>query len=256
MIKVENIVGPSPEQWEIIVKGIRNPMNSWDKSDSEMFYYLDYEEDPAWYSTDDESNNEYDWRGASELLDKAVSAKERYAFLVGDNDLKLMWNLANAGPDHGKFLRQLPVICEITAPIFWWLQFDQYKVGVTTNGTSKMHRLTEKEFTEDDFSIELYRPVNDYSTWDGGLECCQIGRINLLNDLREKYLETKDEYYWRKILEYLPESYNQKRTVSLNYAVLRNMYQQRKNHKLSEWHEFLEQMIESLPNAKELIVGE
>lgn len=270
MIKVENIVGPSPEQWEIIVKGIRNPMNSWDKSDSILMYGQSYE---GW-TFEEDLNGElvtvFDLKakkikeGKTLKFSDQIEIEPQY-FWLGDNDLKLMWNLANAGPDHGKFLRQLPVICEITAPLYWFKQFDTYKVGTTSNSCSTMHRLTEKPFELSDFSIQndvwIEQKYQDdfelgYAFEDIHLIDYFEDLITKLNNLRNRYLETKDKRYWQAIVELLPESYNQKRTVSLNYAVLRNMYQQRKNHKLSEWHEFLEQMIESLPYAKELICGE
>lgn len=227
MIKVENVVGPSPEQWDIVVQGVRNPMNSWDKSDSNYYNGWNY-------------NDLY---------------SDRTHFEMGEKDLKLMTDLANAGADHGKFLRQLPVICEITAPLYWWKQWDTYKVGTTANACSTMHRLTEKEFRLSDFSISNEMDLREILS----NETYQIffqEVIEHLNMLRKAYLETKEKWYWMKIVELLPESYMQKRTVSLNYAVLKNMYKQRKNHKLSEWIELFEQMLPELAYVDELIIGE
>lgn len=246
MIKVENIVPPSPQQWLSVTRGVRNPMNSWDKSDSKMFYNNGW--DPGYY--EDKNNKRLTFRE----YEAGVENKGE-VFVLGKKDLKLMTNLANAGSDHGKFLRQLPVICEITAPLYWWKQWDTYKVGTTANSCSTMHRLTEREFTFEDFSLDTSCET-DEPTGLGSYENVFGIIIGWLNDLRNKYLETEDKKYWKTIVEYLPESYNQKRTVSLNYAVLRNMYHQRKNHKLPEWQEFFRQLFSDLDYAEELIVGE
>ena len=210
MLKIENVVTPSDIWWEVVASGTRNAYGSWDKSDSEEYYGI---------------------------------------FFLGDKDLELMSKLANAGDDHGKFMRQLPVICEITAPHYFWPQLDQYKVGTVTNSTSKMHSLLKKPFEESDFSFDSSWMTDD----SAGIV------IDSLNRLRNSYLATvKPEdkrAIWDLILEILPMSYNQMRTWSGNYQVLRHIYHARKNHKLGEWHEFCE-WIETLPYAKELIVGE
>lgn len=222
MIKLEHTVLASPEQMEFIIEGMRNPMNSCEKSDSR----LEYDPfDPDCYYI-------------------------KY-FKLGNNDSSLMQRLSNAGTDHRKFMRMLPVYVRITAPLYWWKEFDTYKVGTVANSCSTMHKIQEKEFTLDDFSFEHI--LNDHS-WladDGNL----IGELLLiLNGAREDFLETKDKKYWWHMIQLLPSSYNQTRNVMLNYEVLSNMYHSRKNHKLDEWREFCK-WIEQLPYA-ELIIGE
>ena len=211
MIKIENRVIPSPEQWEAVIMGCRNPFNSHDKSDSE-------------------------W-----------NVEHPDIFYVGKKDLTLMNRLANAGDDHGKFMRMLPVIVDITAPHYWWPEMDQYKVGTVTDSCSKMHTLLQKEFTLDDFSYSDLTKMATEQT------------ITRLNFLRDKYLKEDDErvkkVIWRGVLEMLPLSYNQKRTWSGNYQVLKRIYWARRGHKLVEWKSFLD-FIETLPYAKELIIGE
>ena len=204
MIKIEktDVYG-----WESAIRGMRNPMNSWDKSDSVFSMY-----------------------------DK----------FIGENDLKLMKILSKAGSDHGKFLRMITVTCDVTAPLYWWKEFDTYKVGTVANSCSTMHKIQAKEFTKEDFSFEH---TNDMCAWH--IESI----LNVLNTSREKFLETKDKNHWWNMIQFLPSSYNQKRTVQLNYQVLKNMYFARKNHKLDEWHTLCE-WIETLPYAKELICGE
>ena len=183
------------------IRGMRNAMNSWDKSDS----YID----------------------------------ERYNTVhIGENDKSLMQRLFNAGTDHRKYLRMITVYADITAPLYWWKEYDTYKVGTTANSCSTMHKLTAKEFTIEDFSFE------DCDKWTKDVVCSCI--INALNMNRLKYLETKDKKLWRQMIQLLPTSYNQKRTVMLNYEVLANIYKSRQGHKLKEWHEFIE-WIEGLP---------
>lgn len=183
------------------IRGMRNPMNSWDKSDS-------YED--IIYNT----------------------------FKLGENDKGLAMKLSKAGTDHRKFLRMITVYADITAPLYWWKEYDTYKVGTTANSCSTMHKLTAKEFTIEDFSFE------DCDKWTKDVVCSCI--INALNMNRLKYLETKDKKLWRQMIQLLPTSYNQKRTVMLNYEVLANIYKSRQGHKLKEWHEFIE-WIEELP---------
>lgn len=219
MIKIENteIVG-----WEAAIRGMRNPLNSWEKSDSK------------WYSIGIPTSN------PAAINDKYLSQK----YCIGDNDLDLMKRLRNAGTDHRKFMRMITVYVDITAPLYWWKEFDTYKVGTVANSCSTMHKIHAKEFTLDDFSHEhLYLPLQDLRP-----------TIDLLNTYRERYLETKDKSDWWQLIQLLPSSYNQRRTVMLNYEVLANIYKSRRNHKLDEWHVFCE-WIENLPYS-ELIIGE
>ena len=213
MIKIENVVTPSPEQWEAIVRGTRNPMNSWDKSDSIHAF--------------DEG-----------IMDEI--------FVIGNNDLNLMKSLVKAGTDHRKFMRMIVVYADITAPLYWWKEADTYKVGTVRNSCSTMHKITEKEFTLEDFSHE--------HLLESGFNNCLLYIIQCLNTWREKYLETNDKRFWWQIIQILPSSYNQRATLMLNYEVLANMYHSRKNHKLDEWREFCK-WIETLPYS-ELITGD
>lgn len=209
MITIDNV---EVMGWEHAIRGMRNPMNSWDKSDS-LCLWDEYED-------------------------------TRY-FAIGDNDLALMQKLADAGSVHGKFMRMITVYMDITAPLYWWKEFDTYKVGTVANSCSTMHKIHAKEFTLDDFSHEHMT--------DGGIDTLNE-IIDELNVERNSYLETKDKCYWWNMIMLLPCSYNQKRTVMLNYEVLRNMYNSRKNHKLDEWETFCRVMREWLP-YDELICG-
>lgn len=204
--------------WESAIRGMRNPMNSWDKSDTR-------------FSTEN-------WDG------------RYWCFPIGDNDLNLMKNLSKAGNDHAKYLRMINVTVDITAPLYWWKEFDTYKVGTVANSCSTMHKIQAKEFTMDDFSHEhLYSRLGEsYEAMD-----CLVDIIGCLNKYRELYLETKDKTWWWQMIQLLPTSYNQKRTVQLNYQVLKNMYFSRKNHKLDEWHTFCE-WCEKLPYFKEICI--
>lgn len=246
--------------WEAAIRGMRNPMNSWEKSDS---IYTDSTEE---WSYDSEckftsTNNNSVWYGAP-------------AIFIGPNDLNLMKNLRRAGTDHRKYLRMITVYVDITAPLYWWKEFDTYKVGTVANSCSTMHKIQAKEFTIDDFSHEHlieYHPGQKLNGWsleendllsfddpDYGYSSFGILEsiiIKALNFNRNKYLETIDKKYWWQMIQLLPTSYNQKRTVMLNYEVLNNIYISRQNHKLDEWHDFCH-WIESLPYAKELIKGE
>lgn len=174
--------------------------------------------------------------------------------VLGENDLNLAKKLCKAGTDHRKFMRMISVYMDITAPLYWWKEFDTCKVGTVTNSCSTMHKIADKEFTIDDFSCEhlmLYEVDGELCRdFKETLECT----IDDLNVARELYLETKDKKYWWQIIQLLPSSYNQKRTVMLNYEVLANIYRSRKNHKLDEWRDFCA-WIESLPYS-ELITGE
>lgn len=218
MIKIENteIVG-----WEAAIRGMRNPLNSWEKSDSK------------WYYNDDD-----DWE------DK---------FVIGENDLDLMKRLRNAGTDHRKFMRMITVYVDVTAPLYWWKEFDTYKVGTVANSCSTMHKIHAKEFTLDDFSHEHL--LIHANTYNGYVPYSILENvIDALNEFRDLYLETKNKAYWWQLIQLLPSSYNQRRTVMLNYEVLANIYKSRRNHKLDEWHVFCE-WIESLPYSELITDG-
>jgi len=216
MIKIEKTVVFG---WESAIRGMRNPMNSWDKSDSR-------------------------WDGFGEAD----------GYCVGPTDLSLMKKLVNAGSDHSKFMRMINVTADITAPLYWWKEYDTYKVGTVANSCSTMHKIHDKEFTLDDFSHEHMWGNEDELDVDEPIGVLNIV-IEALNTYRDYYLDSKNKEDWWQMIQLLPTSYNQKRTVQLNYAVLRNMYHSRKNHKLDEWHTFCE-WVESLPYAKELICCE
>ena len=205
MLKIEKTVLPSPEQWEIIIEGMRNPMNSWDRMDSSF-------------------------------IDE---------FCLGANDRNLMCGLARGGAVHAKYRRMIPVFLTIDAPLYWWKEFDTYKVGTVTNSCSTMHKIHAKEFTLSDFSHEhlgkFERGVLKYL-------------VEALNRARDCFLEAKEKEHWWQMIQLLPSSYNQKRTVMLNYEVLVNIYHSRKNHKLDEWRNFCE-WIRGLPHS-EMITGE
>lgn len=206
MIKIENtyIFG-----WQAAVRGMRNPLNSWDRSDSFV----------------------------CEGKDACVG--DCYG-CIGKADLALMEKLVKAGSDHSKFMRFINVTMDVTAPLYWWKQLDCYKVGTVSNSCSSMHKIAAKEFTADDFSCEHLLCEN----------VVHFGKtLERLNIARHKFLETNDKTYWWQMIQLLPSSYNQRRTVQLNYAVLRNMYHARKNHKLDEWRTFCE-WVETLPYSE------
>ena len=224
MIKIENVevVG-----WESAIRGMRNPMNSWNKSDSI-------------YGT------KYHLYDGSDVFTKD-------GFCIGNNDLDLMKRLVKAGTDHRKFMRMIVVYVDVTAPLYWWKEADTYKVGTVRNSCSTMHKLTAKEFTLDDFSCEKMH---------GNTKAVLSKVIAELNDIRERYLNP-DKYnltdnavkmVWYNLIQLLPSSYNQRATLMLNYEVLANIYHSRKNHKLDEWVEFCK-WIKTLPYA-ELIINE
>ena len=225
MLTIEKTVLPSPEQWEIIIEGMRNPMNSWDRMDSgeKCEVCNDCGDCVEWYNC----------HGTG--LD----------FVLGENDHKLMMNLAKGGTVHAKYRRMIPVFLTINAPLYWWKEFDTYKVGTVCNSCSTMHKIHAKPFTIDDFShehlVKFERGVLQYL-------------IDALNWARDKFLETKDKIFWWQMIQLLPSSYNQKWTVMLNYEVLVNIYHSRKNHKLDEWHTFCD-WIRGLPYS-ELITGD
>lgn len=236
--------------WEAAIRGMRNPMNSWDKSDS---YEGCLSEDMFEMFKED-----------GDIPENAVYQKDFVkngcAFVIGENDLTLMRKLANAGTDHRKFMRMIGISVDITAPLYWWKEFDTYKVGTVANSCSTMHKIQAKEFTLDDFSHEHLIEDEAFAYPLGGgwrgidayeILCCTIDG---LNNARKRYLETKDKKYWWQMIQLLPSSYNQKRTVMLNYEVLANIYRSRKNHKLDEWHEFCD-WIKTLPYSEIITRG-
>ena len=250
MIKLEHVVLASPEQMEFIIEGMRNPHNSWEKSDSNCCAVNGF--------------------GQCMGCDHPERCMYYSDFYLGENDHSLMQRLANAGTDHRKFMRMMPVYVRITAPLYWWKEFDTYKVATIANSCSTMHKIQEKEFTLEDFSHEhlISDQIGDNNDamyyWDmpdketpsrlfaspmDGLKVI----IGLLNANREAYLKTKDKKYWWQMIQLLPSSYNQTRNVMVNYEVLANIYKSRKDHKLDEWREFCK-WIEELPYA-ELITG-
>ena len=223
--------------WEAAIRGMRNPLESHKKSDSE--FGVLYNDIPSLV----EVKNDTIWFD-----------------YIGPNDQNLMMKLRNAGTDHRKFMRMIAVYVDITAPLYWWKEFDTYKVGTVANSCSTMHCIHKKEFTLDDFSHEhvlrdnsvtVNYVENDFRILNN-LQWLML-TIDLLNAMREAYLKTKDKTYWWQMIQLLPTSYNQKRTVMLNYEVLANIYKSRKDHKLDEWHDFCE-WIKTLPYS-ELIVG-
>ena len=235
MIKLTNT---DVHGFDAAIRGMRNPMNSWRLSDSfECKHYEDfsdwhdvcqYEECPMLKDIHS-GPNEY-----------RVECTAECEYVIGEEDLKLMHQLALAGDDHGKFARFIIVTVDVTAPLYWWLEFDTYKVGTVSNSCSKMHKIHDKEFELDDFShehLDKY-PIELLSE-----------TIRVLNVARREFLETKDKKYWWYLIQLLPMSYNQKRTVQLNYQVLNRIYNARKAHKLDEWHVFCD-WIESLPYFK------
>lgn len=240
MLKIENteVMG-----WEAAIRGMRNPMNSWHRGDTEFH---------GGVVRFDVSNERWEDNG--------------YIMSLGSNDLDLMTRLRDAGTDHRKFMRMITVYFDITAPLYWWKEFDTYKVGTVANSCSTMHKIADKEFTLEDFSCEHLINYDLYSCDEidgpvingaphigcGGLQLLNL-TINVLNYYRGKYLASKYKTYWWQMIQLLPSSYNQRRTVMLNYEVLANIYKSRRNHKLDEWHTFCD-WIESLPYSR-LITG-
>lgn len=219
MLKVENV---EVLGWEHAIRGMRNPKNSWEKSDSNWRYVAPAQRENhilASYSDDSE-------------------------FWIGPNDADLMNRLRNAGADHRKFMRMITVYLDITAPLYWWKEFDTYKVGTVANSCSTMHKIAAKEFTLDDFSHEHL-----------GFQSVRVLKdtIKVMNDFREEFIKDHEKENWWQLIQLLPSSYNQKRTVMLNYEVLANIYKSRRHHKLDEWHTLCDR-IESLPYSA-LITG-
>lgn len=211
MLKVENVIAPSDEQMEAVIRGMRNPMNSWDRSDSY-------------------------WQKGTMCDD--------VSFMVGKNDLNLMHRLYTAGSEHRKYLRMIPVYMDVTAPLYWWKEFDTYKVGTVRNSCSTMHKIMSKEFTESDFSFS--HCDRDYAE----------SMIYRLNQLRGHYLQEQDvqkkKDIWYELIQFLPSAYMQKATIMMNYETVINIIHQRKNHKLNEWHVFVDS-LEMLPYIDEIM---
>ena len=222
MIKFENT---DVFNFDGAIRGMRNPLNSWDKSDS--FNCRSYSED-------------------CDFCERNYSECAKY--YIGPNDLDLMKRLIKAGSDHRKFMRQILVSVDITAPLYWWKEFDTYKVATVSNSCSTMHKIQAKEFTIDDFSY-------DHCKDDPIVENYINDTLWILNRAREQFLQTKDKAFWWDMIQLLPSSYNQKRTITLNYETLYNIYGSRKNHKLDEWRVGFMDWIKSLPYAEELIVN-
>ena len=243
MLKIEKteVVG-----WEAAIRGMRNPLNSWDQSDS----FICREETEM-------TNEEIEAKCGKCPRDTTTCGiydKDPH-FIIGPNDLNLIMQLRAAGIDHRKFMRMIEVYVDITAPLYWWKEFDTYKVGTVANSCSTMHKIAAKEFTLEDFSCEhLFYNVNNTEIWlNIDFPNVLDNVIFYLNKARELYLKTKDKKYWWQMIQLLPSSYNQKRTVMLNYEVLANIYKSRKNHKLDEWHTFCD-WIEGLLYS-EMITG-
>ena len=266
MLKIEKteVVG-----WEAAIRGMRNPMNSWEKSDSNyrpilckrcdncMSYQLEQWDDCEQCEVEQQTN-------------------AHNGFMIGPNDLNLIMNLRAAGIDHRKFMRMIEVYLDITAPLYWWKEYDTYKVGTVANSCSTMHKIAAKEFTVDDFSCEHLLDEESLPPYEERVNidhCEPLAAIDVngqwcyytpktflnmtchvLNHFRELYLKTKEKKYWWQMIQLLPSSYNQKRTIMLSYEVLANIYKSRRHHKLDEWHNFCD-WIESLPYS-ELITGE
>lgn len=250
MLKLENteVIG-----WEAAIRGMRNPKNSWEKSDTKTGCM---------------------GVGCSTCpIRQFCDTSSVMVSVVGPNDHTLMMQLRNAGTDHRKFMRMIVVYVDITAPLYWWKEFDTYKVGTVANSCSTMHKIADKEFTLEDFSHEhlIGSPIPNFEKLahitekaEDGNKCYSFGisatpcsfmewTIGVLNAYRKLYIETKDKRYWWQMIQLLPSSYNQRRTVMLNYEVLANMYRSRRHHKLDEWHTFCD-WIEGLPYS-ELITG-
>lgn len=238
MIKLENteVTG-----WEAAIRGMRNPMNSWDKSDSGRGYISEEDRQDGSIRTYSEESPRLD-------------------YYIGPADQDLMMRLARAGSVDAKYRRMINVTVDITAPLYWWKEFDTYKVGTVANSCSTMHKIASKEFVLDDFSHDQLIDEVVHITWDDQdytdtATDCLYDIVGVLNTFRDLYLETKDKKYWWQMIQLLPSSYNQKRTVQLNYEVLAGIYPKRKNHKLDEWHVFCD-WIKSLPYSEIITLEE
>lgn len=217
MIKIENV---ETFGWEAAIRGMRNPMNSWEKNDSVKCY--------------------------ANANCPGICKNNVSGICIGFNNLDLMTRLRDAGTDHRKFMRMITVYVDVTAPLYWWKEFDTYKVGTVANSCSTMHKIHAKEFTLEDFSCEH---IGDVSNCDPMYYAALEGVIMALNEARHCFLDTKDKKYWWQMIQLLPSSYNQRRTVMLNYEVLINMYKSRRSHKLDEWVKFCA-WIKTLPYSR------
>ena len=268
MIRVENV---DVYGWAAAIRGMRNPHNSWPKSDSVLCYgYFSHLCDNCKYAIRDDKDS---FSGCTRKMDEPI-------FAVGPNDLKRMRSLAKAGNDHAKFARMINVACDITAPLYWWKEFKTYRAGrkfadeepdlipcdcfeteIEMNSCSTMHKIDAKEFTLGDFSHEHLIDYDDevncfiWKSDDSFAKDTLEHTICALNYYRERFLETEDKHYWWQMIQLLPSSYNQKRTIQLNYQVLWSMYRARKNHKLDEWRDFCK-WIEGLPYFKEIYLND
>jgi hypothetical protein len=282
LMKFENT---SVMNFEGAIRGMRNPMNSWDKSDSIFDIYCEHEDcgyefvdevahrwakyllKGATFATEEEYDKEFErivegrrewlWREGASF----IGIDHHYTLaLIGPNDMDLCRRLINGGSEHRKFLRQIMVSVDITAPLYWWKEFDTYKVGTTANSTSTMHKLASTPITRECFEMDDFAELQiegiyneedelmfDYTTGDFLDDI-----IDTLEELRQKYLETKDKRYWKELIRWLPNGWLQTRTVTMNYENLRSMAHQRAGHKLSEWRAFCE-WAQDLPYSKELI---
>jgi hypothetical protein len=232
MIKLKHVVLASPEQMKFVIEGMRNPMNSWDKSDSN---------DCCIYKCRDD-----------------IHGCPVGGFATGEDDYSLMKRLAEAGTDHRKFMRMIPVYIRITAPLYWWKEFDTYKIATVGSSCSTMHKIHDKEFTMEDFSCEHLKTDRDFMMYAPtgyrySAKDLLVLVIETLNNYRKTYLETKSKTDWWQMIQLLPSSYNQTRNIMMNYEVLANIYKSRKDHKLDEWRLFC-RWIETLPYS-DLITG-
>ena len=234
MIKIENteVVGQ-----EAAIRGMRNPMNSWEKSDSSVCAY----------------SRHVPHCNDCEYVESCNPEEDMYKkYIVGPNDHDLMMRLAKGGSVHAKYRRMIVVYADITAPLYWWKEFDTYKVGTVANSCSTMHKIHEKEFTLEDFSTEHLKNYNGFQ--ENGKNVAYFLKdfeytVKALNTARKLYLQTGDKQYWWQMIQLLPSSYNQRRTVMLNYEVLAGIYTWRKDHKLGEWRDLC-RWIESLPYSE------
>ena len=240
------------EVWgfEHSLRGMRNPKNSWNRSDSFNCLKTPSGKHCSEFCKNFNTDKCYMYGNNDE------------PFIIGKNDMKLAQTLIKSGNEHRKFMRQIFVSVDITAPLYWWKEFDTYKVGTVANSTSTMHKITSQPITLDCFEIDDYEEdLKCLETYDSNIEVdystvdFEVHKfINFLENLRQKYLETKDKRYWKELIRWLPESWLQKRTITMNYENVRNMYFQRRNHKLTEWSESFIKWVESLPYAEELIM--
>lgn len=222
MLKIERVVEPNGSIMEQVIRGMRNPMNSWLQSDSDLVnFYGEKDDEPS----------------------RVFYVDEYVKYFCGPKDTSLMQSLAHAGSSHRKFMRMIPVYCDVTAPLYWWKEMDTYRMGVEKNSCSTMHKIHAKPFTLDDFSHDMLTPDSL-----GALQAT----VDFLNEQRECYLESKDKRDWYQLIQLLPSSYNQMRTMMFSYEALSKIWHERKDHKLNEWHTLC-QWIETLPLAKEII---